>query len=51
MMVGCHNVVVFELQETAAAVMARLATYKMETEDDFDPTRFLDRSLIRLCQR
>eukprot|EP00879_Flechtneria_rotunda_P000388 GHRR01000481.1.p1 GENE.GHRR01000481.1~~GHRR01000481.1.p1 ORF type:complete len:762 (+),score=240.68 GHRR01000481.1:2399-4684(+) len=38
-------------QETAAALMARLATYKMETEDDFDPTRFLDRSLIRLCQR
>eukprot|EP00775_Hariotina_reticulata_P005919 gene5919-6159_t len=38
-------------QETAAAVMARLATHKMETEDDFDPTRFLDRSLIRLCQR
>ncbi len=31
--------------------MARLATHKMETEDDFDPTRFLDRSLIRLCQR
>ena len=38
-------------QETAAALMGRLATYKMETEDDFDPTRFLDRSLIRLCQR
>jgi protein transport protein SEC23 len=38
-------------QETAAALMARLATFKMETEDDFDPTRFLDRSLIRLCQR
>jgi len=38
-------------QEAAAALMARLATYKMETEDDFDPTRFLDRSLIRLCQR
>lgn len=39
------------IQETAAALMARLATHKMETEDDFDPTRFLDRSLIRLCQR
>jgi hypothetical protein len=38
-------------QETAAALMARLATHKMETEDDFDPTRFLDRSLIRMCQR
>ena len=31
--------------------MARLATHKMETEDDFDATRFLDRALIRLCQR
>jgi protein transport protein SEC23 len=38
-------------QETAAVVMARLATFKMETEEDFDATRFLDRSLIRLCQR
>ncbi|WIA18955.1 hypothetical protein OEZ85_003624 [Tetradesmus obliquus] len=38
-------------QETAAGLMARLATFKMENEDDFDPTRFLDRSLIRLCQR
>jgi len=38
-------------QECAAAVMARLATHKMETEDDFDATRFLDRALIRLCQR
>lgn len=38
-------------QECGAAVMARLATHKMETEDDFDATRFLDRALIRLCQR
>lgn len=32
-------------------VMARLSTHKMETEEDFDATRFLDRALIRLCQR
>lgn len=31
--------------------MARLATHKMETEEDFDATRWLDRALIRLAQR
>ena len=30
---------------------ARLATFKMETEDDFDATRWLDRTLIRLSSR
>jgi protein transport protein SEC23 len=39
------------LKEAAAVVMARLATYKMEVEEDFDATRWLDRSLIRLAQR
>ena len=38
-------------QEAAAALVARLLTWKMETEDDFDPTRWLDRTLIRLCAR
>ncbi len=38
-------------QEAAAVVMARLAVHKMEHEEDFDATRFLDRALIRLCQR
>ncbi|MCD7464917.1 hypothetical protein HAX54_000187 [Datura stramonium] len=38
-------------QETAAVVMARLASYKMELEEDFDPTRWLDRNLIRLCSK
>eukprot|EP01026_Neomeris_dumetosa_P025585 TRINITY_DN2104_c0_g2_i4.p1 TRINITY_DN2104_c0_g2~~TRINITY_DN2104_c0_g2_i4.p1 ORF type:complete len:1015 (-),score=160.46 TRINITY_DN2104_c0_g2_i4:299-3193(-) len=38
-------------QETAAVVMARIASWKMETEEDFDATRWLDRNLIRLCQR
>jgi hypothetical protein len=30
--------------------MARLASFKMETEEDFDATRWLDRTLIRLAQ-
>eukprot|EP01023_Acetabularia_acetabulum_P064273 TRINITY_DN8262_c0_g1_i4.p1 TRINITY_DN8262_c0_g1~~TRINITY_DN8262_c0_g1_i4.p1 ORF type:complete len:470 (+),score=73.99 TRINITY_DN8262_c0_g1_i4:292-1701(+) len=38
-------------QETAAVVMARISSWKMETEEDFDATRWLDRNLIRLCQR
>ncbi|KAJ9541633.1 hypothetical protein OSB04_028139 [Centaurea solstitialis] len=38
-------------QETAAVVMARLTSYKMETEETFDATRWLDRNLIRLCSR
>ncbi|CAI9113143.1 OLC1v1013689C1 [Oldenlandia corymbosa var. corymbosa] len=38
-------------QETAAVVVARFASYKMESEENFDPTRWLDRSLIRLCAK
>ncbi|CAA7405027.1 unnamed protein product [Spirodela intermedia] len=38
-------------QETAAVVMARYASLKMESEEEFDATRWLDRSLIRLCSR
>ncbi|KAF3791749.1 transport protein [Nymphaea thermarum] len=38
-------------QETSAVVMARLASLKMEVEEEFDATRWLDRSLIRLCSR
>ena len=38
-------------QEAAAVVIARLATHKMETEEDFDATRWLDRTLIRLASR
>ncbi|KAG9456885.1 hypothetical protein H6P81_001393 [Aristolochia fimbriata] len=38
-------------QEAAAVVMARLVSVKMETEAEFDPIRWLDRSLIRLCSR
>ncbi|KAF8376795.1 hypothetical protein HHK36_022235 [Tetracentron sinense] len=38
-------------QETAAVVMARLTSLKMEMEETFDATKWLDRSLIRLCSR
>lgn len=38
-------------QEAAAVLMARLASWKMESEEDFDATRWLDRSLIRLSAR
>jgi protein transport protein SEC23 len=38
-------------QETAAVVVARLASLKMETEEGFDATRWLDRNLIRLCSK
>lgn len=38
-------------QEAACALMARVAAYKMEVEEDFDATRWLDRSLIRLASR
>ncbi|KAL8486931.1 hypothetical protein ACS0TY_023574 [Phlomoides rotata] len=38
-------------QEVAAVVVARLSSYKMETEEGFDATRWLDWNLIRLCSR
>lgn len=38
-------------QEAAAVLVARLCNWKMETEEDFDATRWLDRTLIRLCSR
>ncbi|GMI70475.1 hypothetical protein like AT1G05520 [Hibiscus trionum] len=38
-------------QETAAVVMARLTSLKMETEEGFDATRWLDRNLIRFCSK
>lgn len=38
-------------QEAAAALVARLCVWKMGAEDEFDPTRWLDRGLIRLCAR
>ncbi|OAY59084.1 protein transport protein SEC23 isoform X1 [Manihot esculenta] len=38
-------------QETAAVVMARITSLKMEIEEGFDATRWLDRNLIRLCSK
>lgn len=38
-------------QEAAAVIMARLASFKMETEDKFDANRWLDMSLIHLSSR
>ncbi|GAA0157830.1 vesicle coat protein [Lithospermum erythrorhizon] len=38
-------------QETAAVVMARQLSFKMETEADFDPIRWLDKTLIHICSR
>ncbi|CAH1448132.1 unnamed protein product [Lactuca virosa] len=36
-------------QEAAVVVMARQVSFKMETEAEFDPIRWLDKSLIHLC--
>ncbi|CDR44779.1 RHTO0S10e00320g1_1 [Rhodotorula toruloides] len=38
-------------QEAAAVLMARIATYKAEIDDSPDVLRWLDRMLIRLCQK
>ncbi|XP_028961306.2 protein transport protein SEC23 C-like isoform X2 [Malus domestica] len=38
-------------QEAAAVVMARLVSFKMESEAEFDPIRWLDKSLIHMCSR
>ncbi|KAJ3220294.1 GTPase-activating protein S23 [Dinochytrium kinnereticum] len=38
-------------QEAAAAVMARIAIFKAEIDDGPDVLRWLDRMLIRLCQK
>eukprot|EP00201_Polytomella_parva_P012344 CAMPEP_0175072354 /NCGR_PEP_ID=MMETSP0052_2-20121109/19855_1 /TAXON_ID=51329 ORGANISM="Polytomella parva, Strain SAG 63-3" /NCGR_SAMPLE_ID=MMETSP0052_2 /ASSEMBLY_ACC=CAM_ASM_000194 /LENGTH=701 /DNA_ID=CAMNT_0016339833 /DNA_START=323 /DNA_END=2424 /DNA_ORIENTATION=+ len=48
---NCNELVSGFDQEAAAVLVARLASHKMETEEDFDATRWLDRSLIRLAQR
>ncbi|XP_033101131.1 protein transport protein Sec23A-like isoform X1 [Anneissia japonica] len=38
-------------QEAACVLMARMATYKAENEEGLDVLRWLDRNLIRLCQK
>ncbi|KAH3902446.1 GTPase-activating protein SEC23 SCDLUD_000023 [Saccharomycodes ludwigii] len=37
-------------QEAAAVLMARIAVYKAESDDDADVIRWVDRTLIKLCQ-
>ncbi|XP_057475645.1 protein transport protein SEC23 E-like [Actinidia eriantha] len=49
--VGTEELVQGFDQETAAVVMARLTSHKMEMEEGFDATRWLDRNLIRLCSK
>jgi protein transport protein SEC23 len=38
-------------QEASAVIMARLLSSKMESEEEFNATRWLDRALIRTCAR
>lgn len=38
-------------QEAAAVLMARMAAYRAETDDGPDVLRWVDRMLIRLCQK
>ncbi|KAL2530998.1 Sec23/Sec24 protein transport family protein [Forsythia ovata] len=49
--VGTEDLVNGFDQEAAAVVIARFASYKMEMEEGFDTTRWLDRNLIRLCSK
>ncbi|KAL1808375.1 hypothetical protein ACET3Z_025365 [Daucus carota] len=49
--VGSEDLIQGFDQETAAVVIARLTSHKMEMEEGFDATRWLDRNLIRLCSR
>ncbi|CAK7349249.1 unnamed protein product [Dovyalis caffra] len=38
-------------QEAAAVVLARIVSFKMENEAEFDPIRWLDKALIHICAR
>ncbi|XP_046971238.1 protein transport protein Sec23A isoform X2 [Vanessa cardui] len=46
-----HHIAAGFDQEAAAVVMARLVVYRAEQEDGPDVLRWLDRMLIRLCQK
>lgn len=46
-----HNISASFDQEAAAVLMARLACFRAESEDGADILRWLDRMLIRLCQK
>ncbi|OWR41317.1 putative transport protein Sec23A [Danaus plexippus plexippus] len=49
--VNLHHISAGFDQEAAAVVMARLVVYRAEQEDGPDVLRWLDRMLIRLCQK
>ncbi|CAG9789435.1 unnamed protein product [Diatraea saccharalis] len=49
--VNLHHIAAGFDQEAAAVVMARLVVYRAELEDGPDVLRWLDRMLIRLCQK
>ncbi|KAF3498084.1 hypothetical protein DY000_02057265 [Brassica cretica] len=38
-------------QEAAAVVMARLISFKMETQPEFNPQRWADKALVNLCSQ
>lgn len=46
-----HNISSGFDQEAAAVVMSRMVVYKAETDDGPDVLRWVDRMLIRLCQK
>jgi len=48
---GAPNVAASFDQEAAAVLMARIAVFKAEIDDSPDVLRWLDRMLIRLCQK
>ncbi|XP_013192170.1 protein transport protein Sec23A isoform X2 [Amyelois transitella] len=49
--VNLHHIAAGFDQEASAVVMARLVVYRAELEDGPDVLRWLDRMLIRLCQK
>lgn len=49
--VNLHHISAGFDQEAAAVVMARLVVYRAEQEDGPDVLRWVDRMLIRLCQK
>ncbi|KAK6639030.1 Protein transport protein Sec23A [Polyplax serrata] len=49
--VNLHHISAGFDQEAAAVLMARMVVYRAETEDGPDVLRWVDRMLIRLCQK
>ena len=48
---GSPNIAASFDQEAAAVLMSRIAVFKAEIDDSPDVLRWLDRMLIRLCQK